>query len=69
VLETLLALRGRVGAIVVPRSLRGSLADPSIGPYLSHSGFPVAEVDDFAEVEFPEERQSQRHFPVSMRTL
>jgi L-ascorbate metabolism protein UlaG (beta-lactamase superfamily) len=53
VLETLLALRGRVGAVVVPRSSRGSLADPSIGLYLSHLGFPVVEVDDFSEVEFP----------------
>jgi L-ascorbate metabolism protein UlaG (beta-lactamase superfamily) len=53
VLETLLALRGRVGAVVVPRSSRGSLADPSIELYLSHLGFPVIEVDDFSEVEFP----------------
>jgi L-ascorbate metabolism protein UlaG (beta-lactamase superfamily) len=54
VLETLLALRGRVGAVVVPRSSRGSLADPSIELYLSHLGFPMIEVDDFSEVEFPE---------------
>ena len=53
VLETLLALRGRVGSVVVPRSSRGSLADPSLGLYLSHLGLPVTEVDDFAEVEFP----------------
>ncbi len=31
VLETLLQLRGRVGAVVVPRSSRGNLCDPSIG--------------------------------------
>jgi len=53
VLETLLALRGRLGAVVVPRSSRGSLADPSLALYLSHLGLPVIEVDDFSEVEFP----------------
>jgi L-ascorbate metabolism protein UlaG (beta-lactamase superfamily) len=53
VLETLLALRGRVGMVVVPRSSRGSLADPSLALYLSHLGLPVTEVDDFSEVEFP----------------
>ena len=53
VLETLLALRGRVGAVVVPRSSRGSLADPSLALYLSHLGLPVVEVDDFSEVTFP----------------
>ena len=53
VLETLLALRGRVGAVVVPRSSRGNLADPSLALYLSHLGLPVSEVDDFSEVEFP----------------
>jgi hypothetical protein len=53
VLETLLALRGRVGSVVVPRSSRGSLADPSLALYLSHLGLPVVEVDDFCDVEFP----------------
>jgi L-ascorbate metabolism protein UlaG (beta-lactamase superfamily) len=53
VLETLLQLRGRVGAVVVPRSSRGNLCDPSLGLYLAHLGFPVVEVDDFEEVEFP----------------
>jgi len=53
VLETLLALRGRVGAVVVPRSSRGSLCDPSLSLYVSHLGLPVVEVDDFSEVEFP----------------
>jgi L-ascorbate metabolism protein UlaG (beta-lactamase superfamily) len=53
VLETLLSLRGRVGSVVVPRCSRGSLADPSLGLYLSHLGLPVTEVDDFSEVEFP----------------
>jgi L-ascorbate metabolism protein UlaG (beta-lactamase superfamily) len=51
--ETLLALRGRVGTIVVPRPSRGNMADPSLALYLSHLGLPVVEVDDFSEVEFP----------------
>jgi L-ascorbate metabolism protein UlaG (beta-lactamase superfamily) len=53
VLETLLALRDRIGAVVVPRSSRGGLADPSLALYLSRLGLPVVEVDDFSEVEFP----------------
>jgi L-ascorbate metabolism protein UlaG (beta-lactamase superfamily) len=53
VLETLLQLRGRVGAVVVPRSSRGGLCDPSLALYLAHVGLPVVEVDDFSEVEFP----------------
>jgi L-ascorbate metabolism protein UlaG (beta-lactamase superfamily) len=53
VLETMLALRGRVGTVVVPRSSRGNMADPSMALYLSHLGLPVVEVDDFSEVEFP----------------
>ncbi|MCQ9178588.1 MBL fold metallo-hydrolase [Streptomyces sp. IBSBF 2953] len=53
VLETLLQLRGRLGAIVVPRSSRGNLADPSMALMLRHQGFDVIEVDDFDEVEFP----------------
>ncbi|MCX4231284.1 MULTISPECIES: MBL fold metallo-hydrolase [Streptomyces] len=53
VLETLLQLRGRVGAVVVPRASRGNLADPSMALMLKHQGFPVVEVDDFDEVEFP----------------
>jgi L-ascorbate metabolism protein UlaG (beta-lactamase superfamily) len=53
VLETLLQLRGRVDAVVVPRSSRGNLCDPSLALYLSHVGLPVVEVDDFSEVAFP----------------
>lgn len=53
VLETLLALRGRIGKVVVPRSSRGNMADPSLGLYLAHLGLPVVEVDDFSEVDFP----------------
>ncbi|MFF7534940.1 MBL fold metallo-hydrolase [Streptomyces bobili] len=53
VLETLLQLRGRIGKIVVPRCSRGNLADPSMALMLKHQGFPVLEVDDFDEIEFP----------------
>jgi L-ascorbate metabolism protein UlaG (beta-lactamase superfamily) len=52
VMETLLALRGRIGAVVVPRSSGGNLVDPSVGLYLSRAGLPVVEVDPFSEVEF-----------------
>jgi L-ascorbate metabolism protein UlaG (beta-lactamase superfamily) len=53
VLETLLQLRGRVGTVVVPRSSRGNLSDPSLALCLAHLGLPVTEVDDFSEVELP----------------
>ena len=53
VLETLLALRGRIGAVVVPRSSRGNMEDPSLALCLSHIGLPVVEADDYSEVEFP----------------
>jgi L-ascorbate metabolism protein UlaG (beta-lactamase superfamily) len=53
VLESLLTLRGRIGTVVVPRSSRGNLADPSLALYLTHVGLPVVEVDDFSEVDFP----------------
>jgi L-ascorbate metabolism protein UlaG (beta-lactamase superfamily) len=53
VLETLLALRGRIGHVVVPRASRGNMADPSLALYLEHLGLPVIEVDDFTEVNFP----------------
>ncbi|MET7335684.1 MBL fold metallo-hydrolase [Nonomuraea sp. NPDC005650] len=53
VLETLMQLRGRVGTVVVPRSSRGNLCDPSLGLYLEHLGLPVLEVDEFDEIPFP----------------
>jgi L-ascorbate metabolism protein UlaG (beta-lactamase superfamily) len=53
VLETLLQLRSRLDAVVVPRSSRGNLCDPSIGLYLRSLGFSVIEVDEFDEVPFP----------------
>jgi L-ascorbate metabolism protein UlaG (beta-lactamase superfamily) len=52
VLETLLQLRGRVGTVVVPRSSRGNLSDPSMALYLRRLGLPVTEVDDFDEIAF-----------------
>ncbi len=67
VLETLLQLRGRVGAVVVPRSSRGNLADPSIGLMPGHLGFPVIEVDDFDEVAVP--RRQGRGDAVPRRAL
>jgi L-ascorbate metabolism protein UlaG (beta-lactamase superfamily) len=39
--------------VVVPRCSRGNLPDPSLALCLEHVGLPVAEVDDFGEVEFP----------------
>ncbi|MGH3738722.1 MAG: MBL fold metallo-hydrolase [Micromonosporaceae bacterium] len=53
VLETLLQLRSRTDAVMVPRSSRGNLCDPSIGHYLKAVGFNVIEVDDFDEVPLP----------------
>jgi L-ascorbate metabolism protein UlaG (beta-lactamase superfamily) len=53
VLETLFQLRKRIGAVVVPRSSRGNLCDPSIGLYLRALGFTVIEVDDFDEIPIP----------------
>jgi L-ascorbate metabolism protein UlaG (beta-lactamase superfamily) len=53
VLETMLALRGRIGKVVVPRASRGNMADPSLALYLEHLGLPVIEVDDFTKIEFP----------------
>lgn len=53
VLETLLQLRPRIGAVVAPRSSRGNLCDPSIGLYLKSMGFTVIEVDDFDEIPLP----------------
>jgi L-ascorbate metabolism protein UlaG (beta-lactamase superfamily) len=53
VLETLIMLRPRVDAVVVPRSSRGNMADPNIALYLRHLGFNVIEVDDFDELPMP----------------
>ncbi|WP_045739892.1 MBL fold metallo-hydrolase [Actinoplanes rectilineatus] len=53
VLETLLQLRSRIGAVVVPRSPRGDRHEPSIALCLRALGLPVIEVDDFDETAFP----------------
>jgi L-ascorbate metabolism protein UlaG (beta-lactamase superfamily) len=53
VLETLLQLRGRIGTVVVPRTSRGNLPDPSIALYLRRIGFTVVEAEEFDEVPFP----------------
>jgi len=53
VLETLMQLRGRVDTVVVPRSSRGNLCDPSIARFLAQLGMPVTEVDDFDDVPVP----------------
>ncbi|MFI0371286.1 MBL fold metallo-hydrolase [Actinomadura sp. 1N219] len=53
VLETLLQLRSRTDAVVVPRSSRGNLCDPSIALYLRSMGFTVIEADDFDEIPLP----------------
>jgi L-ascorbate metabolism protein UlaG (beta-lactamase superfamily) len=56
VLETLFQLRKRIGAVVVPRSSRGNLCDPSIGLYLKALGFTVIEADNFDEIPFDDGR-------------
>jgi L-ascorbate metabolism protein UlaG (beta-lactamase superfamily) len=53
VLETLIQLRSRTDAVVVPRSSRGNLCDPSIGLYLQSMGFTVIEANDFDEIPLP----------------
>jgi L-ascorbate metabolism protein UlaG (beta-lactamase superfamily) len=40
VLEALLELRHRVGAVIVPRASGGNLVDPSLELVLRHAGFP-----------------------------
>jgi L-ascorbate metabolism protein UlaG (beta-lactamase superfamily) len=52
--ETLLQLRHRLGTIVVPRSLGGSLEDPSLKLILKAIGFPrVIEIDELETLEIP----------------
>jgi L-ascorbate metabolism protein UlaG (beta-lactamase superfamily) len=52
-LETLLRLRHRIGAIVVPRNVIGALQDPSLKLLLEHCGFRnVLEVSDMDELKF-----------------
>jgi L-ascorbate metabolism protein UlaG (beta-lactamase superfamily) len=48
VLETLLAIRNRVGTVVVPRAGAGDLQDPNLRLLLQHCGFRnVVELDEF----------------------
>lgn len=56
-LETLLALRARVGTVLVPRASGGSLADPSLKVMLGALGFP--RVHELSELET---------YPVAERT-
>lgn len=49
-LGTLLQLRPRIGAVVVPRSSRGNPDDPSIGRCLKALGFRIVETDDLDEI-------------------
>jgi L-ascorbate metabolism protein UlaG (beta-lactamase superfamily) len=52
-LETLLALRHKIGKIIVPRSGNGALQDPSIKLMLNAIGFNnVVELDEFETVEY-----------------
>lgn len=55
VIETLLALRKRIGTIVVPRNLQGELFDPSLRLCLEHLGFAdVVEVDECDAIPLPD---------------
>ncbi len=54
-LETLLALRGRIGTIVVPASSGGRLADPSLKLLLRAVGFRrVVEIEELESIELPD---------------
>jgi L-ascorbate metabolism protein UlaG (beta-lactamase superfamily) len=53
-LETLLAMRQRIGTIVVPRASGGTLVDPSLKLLLRNVGFRnVVELDDLETLELP----------------
>jgi hypothetical protein len=52
--ESLLQLRHRIGAVIVPRSDGGSLQDPSLRRILSETGFPdVREIDELDAIAVP----------------
>ncbi|MFF3554849.1 MBL fold metallo-hydrolase [Streptomyces tsukubensis] len=63
VLETLLQLRGRIGAVVAPRSSRSAPGEPSTGLFLSRLGFPVVEAGEYDEFGFPGGRVVATPFP------
>jgi L-ascorbate metabolism protein UlaG (beta-lactamase superfamily) len=53
VLETLIAIRHKVGTVIVPRNLSGELFDPSLRLCLQQAGFTsIVEVDDGACISF-----------------
>jgi hypothetical protein len=53
-LETLLALRHKIGHVVVPRNAGGGLADPSLKLVLEAAGFRnVIEVDELGRIDLP----------------
>lgn len=51
-LETLLQLRYKLKAIVVPKNNSGALVDPSLKLMLRKLNFPVIEVDEMEQIEF-----------------
>ncbi len=54
VIETLLALRHRIGTVIVPANLGGELLDPSLRLCLEHLGFrDVVEVRDLDRIPLP----------------
>ncbi|XXX81263.1 MBL fold metallo-hydrolase [Sorangium sp. So ce134] len=54
VLESLLQLRERIGALVVPRAGQGLLQDPSLKLALQAAGFPrVVEIDEMERLSLP----------------
>ena len=54
VIETLLALRHRIGTVIVPANLGGELLDPSLRLCLQHLGFAdVVEVRDLDRIPLP----------------
>ncbi len=54
VIETLVAIRHRIGTVIVPANLGGELFDPSLRLCLEHLGFrDVVEVRDLDEIPIP----------------
>ena len=54
-LETLLQLRHRIGTVVVPRSQKGSILDPSMRLCLKRIGFrSVREIDELDAIDLPD---------------
>ncbi|MDJ0835578.1 MAG: MBL fold metallo-hydrolase [Acidobacteriota bacterium] len=51
--ETLLALRHKVGEVLVPRNTPGALEDPSLGLLFHNLGFQVRTMEEMARVDLP----------------